>query len=159
MKSMSAMSAMAVLAFIVLIRVLTLGTPDPSKPDQSVLGGLGFMWNPDFQALGDAKTWIAAAGQIFFSLSVGFGVIINYASYLSRKDDVALGSLTACTTNEFFEVCLGGLITLPAAFLFLGLATGDFAGSTFTRSQPGSPLTGTPVAPTTWSAGTSRVTS
>ncbi|MGC1275598.1 MAG: sodium-dependent transporter [Planctomycetaceae bacterium] len=125
-----AMPLMALCALCVLVRVLTL-SPPASAPDQSVTEGLGFMWNPDFRALGDAKTWIAAAGQIFFSLSVGFGVIINYASYLSRKDDVALGSLTACTTNEFFEVCLGGLITLPAAFLFLGLATGDFAGSTF----------------------------
>jgi SNF family Na+-dependent transporter len=83
------------------------------------------MWNPHFEALSNPQTWIAAAGQIFFSLSVGFGVIINYASYLTRKDDVALSGLTACTTNEFFEVCLGGLITLPAAFMFLGTAAGS----------------------------------
>ena len=41
-----AMPLMLVLGIIVLVRVLTLGTPDPAKPDQSVLGGLGFMWNP-----------------------------------------------------------------------------------------------------------------
>jgi SNF family Na+-dependent transporter len=104
--------------------VLTLGTPDPAHPDRSAVNGLGFMWNPNFEALKNPQTWIAAAGQIFFSLSVGFGVIINYASYLTRKDDVALGSLTACTTNEFFEVCLGGMVTLPAAFIFLGATIG-----------------------------------
>src|SRR5262249_40532170 len=79
-----AMPAMAILAFIVLIRVLTLGTPDPSKPDQSVIGGLGFMWNPQFEKLKDPATWLAATGQIFFTLGVGFGIIINYASYLKQ---------------------------------------------------------------------------
>jgi len=126
-----AMPVMILLGFIVLIRVLTLGTPDPSKPEQSVLGGLGFMWNPDPEKLWSAQTWLAASGQIFFSLSVGFGIIINYASYLSRNDDVALSGLTSSSMNEFFEVCLGGLITLPAAFIFLGVAAGDFTGSSF----------------------------
>jgi SNF family Na+-dependent transporter len=128
-----AMPAMAVCALIVLIRVLTLGTPDPSLPDQNVINGLGYMWNPNFERLGNAQTWLAAAGQIFFSLSVGFGVIINYASYMRKKDDVALSGLTACATNELFEVGFGGLITLTAAFVFLGLtgttaavATGTF---------------------------------
>ncbi|HEX6985990.1 MAG TPA: sodium-dependent transporter [Planctomycetaceae bacterium] len=117
-----AMPLMAFCAICVLIRVLTL----PPQDGRSVLDGLGFMWNPDFEELKDPQTWIAAAGQIFFSLSVGFGVIINYASYLSRRDDVALSGATACTTNEFFEVCLGGMITLPAAFLFLGATAGTF---------------------------------
>ncbi len=66
--------------------------------------------------------WLAAAGQIFFSLSVGFGVIITYSSYLSRKDDIVLSGLTATSANEFCEVGLGGLITLPAGVAFLGLA-------------------------------------
>ena len=51
---------------------------------------------------------------------MGFGVIINYASYMKRNDDVVLSGLTASATNEFFEVCLGGLITLTAAIVFLG---------------------------------------
>ncbi len=67
--------------------------------------------------------WLAAAGQIFFSLSVGFGVIIVYASYLTKKDDVVLSGLTASSANEFCEVALGGLITVPAAVAFLGLAS------------------------------------
>lgn len=126
----AAIPLMVFLAIVVLIRVLTLGTPDPAKPDQSVLGGLGFMWNPKPEALWSPQTWLAAAGQIFFSLSVGFGVVINYSSYLSKKDDVALSGLTACSMNEFFEVCLGGLITIPAAFIFLGAATGSSSGFT-----------------------------
>jgi SNF family Na+-dependent transporter len=115
------MPAMAVCAIIVLIRVLTLGTPDPARPNQNVINGLGYMWDPKFKALTNAQTWLAAAGQIFFSLSVGFGVILNYASYMKKKDDVVLSGLTASATNELFEVGFGGLITLPAAFVFLGL--------------------------------------
>lgn len=117
-----AMPTMAVCAVIVLIRVLTLGTPDPAHPDQNVINGLGYMWNPNWEALANPQTWLAAAGQIFFSLSVGFGVIINYASYMRRKSDVVLSGLTASATNEVFEVSFGGLITLTASFVFLGLS-------------------------------------
>lgn len=127
-----AMPTMAVCAVIVLIRVLTLGTPNPAFPDQNVMGGLGFMWNPDFTALAKSKTWIAAAGQIFFSLSVGFGVIINYASYMKKKSDVVLSGVTAAATNEVFEVSFGGMITLTSAFIFLGANQAiAVAGSTF----------------------------
>lgn len=127
-----AMPAMAICALIVLVRVLTLGTPDPNLPEQSVAAGLNFMWNPDFSALGSFQTWLAATGQIFFSLSVGFGVVINYASYLKKNDDIVLSSLTASATNEFFEVALGGMITLTAAVVFLGLvATQANIGGTF----------------------------
>ncbi|WP_339747438.1 sodium-dependent transporter [uncultured Rubinisphaera sp.] len=118
-----AMPLMVVLALIVLVRVLTLGSPLPDQPDRNVIGGLGAMWNPNFSKLTNPQTWLAASGQIFFSLSVGFGVIVNYASYMRRNDDVALSGLTATSMNEFFEVCLGGLITLPAAFIFLGVAS------------------------------------
>ena len=115
-----ALPAMAILAVVVLVRVLTLGTPNPDMPDRNVLNGLGYLWNPDFSKLTDFDTWLAAAGQIFFSLSVGFGVILNYASYLKKKDDIALSGFTASTTNELFEVGFGGLITITAAFVFLG---------------------------------------
>lgn len=90
---------------------------------RTVNNGLGYMWNPDFEELFNAEVWLEAAGQIFFSLSVGFGVILNYASYLRKKDDVVLSGLTATATNEFCEVTLGGLVAIPATFIFLGTAT------------------------------------
>lgn len=121
-----AMPTLVVLAVIVLIRVLTLGGANPETGQlHSVIEGLGFMWNPRGEALWEPETWLAASGQIFFSLSVGFGIIINYASYLREDDDVVLSGLSSSSMNEFFEVCLGGLITLPAAFIFLGLAAGQ----------------------------------
>jgi NSS family neurotransmitter:Na+ symporter len=160
------MPILILLAVLVLIRVLTLGTPDPLKPDQNVSSGLGYMWNPDktlvvdpggttleevvdadparqrsraeaiagetpgarveergvLVQLADPNLWLAAAGQIFFSLSVGFGVILVYASYMGPRDDLVLSGLTASATNEFCEVALGGLITLPAGVAFLGIA-------------------------------------
>ena len=121
-----AMPALLVCALLVLLRVLTLGTPDPSKPDQNVLNGLGFMWNPSthhasfWESLANPEMWLEAAGQIFFSLSVGFGIIVTYASYLRKDDDIALSSVTAAAGNEFCEVALGGMITVPAAYVFLG---------------------------------------
>ncbi len=130
-----AMPALALCAVLVLIRVLTLGTPDPSRPELNVLNGLGQMWNLDaagkslWAQLANGKMWMEAAGQIFFSLSVGFGVIITYASYMRRDDDIALSSTTAVAGNEFFEVSLGGMITIPAAFIFLGAA--GTVGGTF----------------------------
>ena len=115
-----AMPLLFVFGFVLLIRVVTLGTPDLAKPSWNIFNGFGFLWNPDFTALKSAKVWLEAAGQIFFTLSVGIGVILTYASYLSKGDDVVLSGLTAASTNEFAEVILGGSIVIPAAFVFFG---------------------------------------
>ncbi|RME69340.1 MAG: sodium:calcium symporter [Verrucomicrobia bacterium] len=126
-----AMPALIAIALVIVVRVLTLGTPNPEFPERNVLNGLGFMWNPGNvgEQLANPQLWLAAAGQIFFSLSVGFGVILTYASYLTDRDDIVLSGLTATSANEFCEVGLGGLMTLPAAFIYLGSA--GVAGGTF----------------------------
>lgn len=107
-------------AVILAIRVLTLGAPDPAQPDWHALNGLGFLWNPDLSVLTDATVWLAAAGQVFFTLSVGIGVILTYASYLRREQDVVLSGLTSVATNELAEVILGGSIVIPVAVAFFG---------------------------------------
>lgn len=107
-----AMPLLFIFGLIIMIRVLTL---------PNVMAGLGFLWNPDLSVLWSAKVWLAAAGQIFFTLSVGIGVILTYASYLKKGDDVVLSGLTAASTNELAEVVLGGSIVIPAAFVFFGL--------------------------------------
>ena len=66
------------------------------------------------------KIWLAATGQVFFTLSVGFGVIACYASYLRKNDDIVLSGLTTSATNEFAEVILGASLAIPLAFAFLG---------------------------------------
>jgi SNF family Na+-dependent transporter len=109
-------------AAVLTVRVLTLGTPDTANPEWNVGAGLAFMWNPDFSRLGQASVWLVAAGQIFFTLSLGQGIIATYASYLRERDDVALNGLTTSMTNEFAEVILGGTIAIPVAVAFFGVA-------------------------------------
>lgn len=115
-----AMPLLFLCGLIMFMRVITLGNPDPTKPSWNILNGFGFLWNPQFSALKSGKVWLEAAGQIFFTLSVGIGVILTYASYLSKGDDVVLSGLSAVSINEFAEVILGGSIIIPAAFVFFG---------------------------------------
>lgn len=125
-----AMPILFIFAIILAVRVLTLGIPDISKPTWNVTNGLGYLWNPDFSQLKSAKVWLAATGQIFFTLSVGIGVILTYASYLKKGDDVTLSGLTAVSMNEIAEVVLGASIIIPAAFIFFGPgAIGGIANS------------------------------
>jgi neurotransmitter:Na+ symporter, NSS family len=112
------MPTLLILALVLVVRVLTMNPY--VNLNWTPAGGLGFLWNPDFSALRDAKVWLAAAGQIFFSLSVGIGVILTYASYLEKNNDVLLSGLTAASTNEFAEIILGGSLIIPAAFIFFG---------------------------------------
>jgi SNF family Na+-dependent transporter len=115
-----AMPLLFFFGIVLCVRVMTLGAPSPSNPSWNINNGLGFMWNPDFSTLTSARVWLEAAGQIFFTLSVGIGVILTYASYLSKGDDVVLSGLTAASLNEVAEVILGGCIVIPAAFVFFG---------------------------------------
>jgi SNF family Na+-dependent transporter len=105
------------------IRGLTLGTSGATAevPDASAWDGLNFLWTPQYETLTDLRVWLAAAGQIFFTLSVGMGTIHCYAAYVRSKDDIALNSLASGFTNEFVEVVLGSLIVIPIAAGYLGL--------------------------------------
>lgn len=115
-----ALPTLFILAIILAVRVLTLPTPPGQEAAATPFNGLGYLWNQDFSRLKDPQVWLAAAGQVFFTLSVGMGVILTYSSYLRKKDDVALSGLTSAVTNEFAEVVLAGSIIIPAAFVFFG---------------------------------------
>lgn len=107
------------------VRVLTMDPVQGSASD-----GLSFLWSPDFSALSKPGVWMAAAGQIFFTLSIGFGSLECYASYVREKEDVALAGLTTAATNEFVEVIFGSMIAIPAAAIFFGPAMiGEIAAS------------------------------
>ena len=84
--------------------------------------GLQFIYTPDLSRLDEPGVWLAAAGQIFFTLSVGMGTLQAYASYLSKKDDIALSGIATAATNETAEVVLGGTIAIPAAVVFFGVS-------------------------------------
>ncbi len=83
--------------------------------------GLNFLWTPDFSSLSNPKVWLAAAGQIFFTLSVGMGSIQCYASYVKKNQDVALNAMSAGWMNEFVEVVLGSSVLIPIAIGYLGI--------------------------------------
>lgn len=106
------MPLLFLLAGILMVRVLTL----PGAGE-----GLGFLWNPDLSLLRSGRVWLAAAGQVFFTLSIGFGCVVSYASYLRRRDDIVVTGLSTVTTNEVAEVILGGSIAIPAAVAFFGV--------------------------------------
>ncbi|MBW6489740.1 MAG: sodium-dependent transporter [Lentimicrobium sp.] len=83
--------------------------------------GLNFLWTPDYSSLANPKVWLAAAGQIFFTLSVGMGSIQCYASYLKKRDDIALNAMSAGWMNEFVEIVLGSAVIIPIAIGYLGI--------------------------------------
>ena len=117
-----AMPMLLLFGVFLAIWVITVGTPDPvNHPERSVATGFAFIWNPNFEMLSNSKIWLAAAGQVFFTLSVGMGTLHAYASYLSSKNDIALNGLATASVNEFTEVMLGGTIAIPIAVAFFGL--------------------------------------
>lgn len=83
--------------------------------------GMNFLWTPDFSTIWTTKVWLAAAGQIFFTLSLGMGSIQCYASYVRAKDDIALNAMSAGWMNEFVEVVLGASIIIPISVGYLGI--------------------------------------
>jgi hypothetical protein len=112
-----ALPLLLLFCLILSVRVFTL-----TGLKGTVWDGLNFLFTPDFSALGNWNVWIAAAGQIFFTLSIGFGSMECYASYLRENDDIALAGLTTAATNEFVEVIFGSAIAIPATAIYFGPA-------------------------------------
>jgi len=112
--------SLMIFGVILAIRGLTLTTDDPGVVE-SPLAGLNFIWQPQVEGLLSPKTWLAAAGQVFFTLSLGMGSIHCYAAYVRENDDIALNASAAGWTNEFVEVIIGSSILIPIATAYLGL--------------------------------------
>lgn len=88
--------------------------------------GLDALFSPDWSKLADSSIWIAAYGQIFFSLSVGFGIMVTYASYLKRKTNLTASGLVVGLANSSFELLAG--IGVFAALGFIATQTGQEVG-------------------------------
>ncbi|MGE5678913.1 MAG: sodium-dependent transporter, partial [Pseudomonadota bacterium] len=112
------MPTIYVVGAILIVRTLTLGAP--VNPDWTPIKGLDFIWSPRWQDLNWGAA-LAAAGQIFFTLSLGMGIICNYASYLKPDDDIVLSGLATVSLNELAEVILGGTIAIPIAYTYMGM--------------------------------------
>lgn len=114
------MPLLIIFGIFLAIRALTLDAGEQGAVYDAITG-LNFLWEPQFDSLTNPKVWLAAAGQIFFTLSVGMGSIHCYAAYVRERDDIALNASSAGWMNEFVEVLLGGSIVIPISVAYFGL--------------------------------------
>ena len=111
-----AMPALFFMLIVVIIRSITL---------EGAFVGLQFMFAPNFAAfseIGFMKVLKTAAGQMFFSLSLGMGCMITYGSYLSKSENLEKNALIIPIADTIFAV-LAGLAVMPAvgAFMYQGV--------------------------------------
>ncbi|WP_022940307.1 sodium-dependent transporter [Psychromonas hadalis] len=74
------------------------------------LDGLNYLFQPDFSKITDLKVWSAAYGQIFFTLSVGFAIMLAYSSYLPEKSDITNNAFMTVLINCGFSIVAGIMI-------------------------------------------------
>ncbi|WP_194408729.1 sodium-dependent transporter [Microbacterium cremeum] len=94
--------------------------------------GLNALFTPQWEALADPNVWIAAYSQIFFSLSIAFGIMITYASYRRRRSNLTTPGLVVAFSNSSFEILAGiGVFATLGFFAFQqGIAVGELEGLT-----------------------------
>jgi len=90
------------LPVILLITLLIRGITLPGS-----LSGIIFYIKPDFSALLDFEVWSAAISQIFFTLSLAFGIMIAYASYQHHTSDIAKSAVITSLTNSAISIIAG----------------------------------------------------
>ncbi|MEV8027839.1 sodium-dependent transporter [Cellulosimicrobium funkei] len=92
--------------------------------------GLNALFTPDWSALGDANVWIAAYSQIFFSLSIAFGIMVTYASYRRRRSNLTTPGLVVAFSNSSFEILAGIGVFATLGFLAheQGVGVGELEG-------------------------------
>ncbi len=74
------------------------------------LDGVNYMFEPDFSKIWDVKVWAAAYGQIFFTLSIGFAIMLAYSSYLPEKSDITNNAFMTVLINCGFSILAGIMI-------------------------------------------------
>ncbi len=112
--------------------------------------GLNAFFTPEWAALSDPQVWIAAYGQIFFSLSIAFGIMITYASYRHRRANLTGPGLVVALANSSFELLAGiGVFATLGFFAFQqGIPVADLEGisgiglSFITFQMPGGAVIG-----------------
>jgi NSS family neurotransmitter:Na+ symporter len=93
--------------------------------------GLNYLFKPDFSKILDYRVWTAAYGQIFFSLSVGFAIMIAYSSYLPKKSDIVNNAFMTSLINCGYSLLAGFAVfgTLGHMALNQGVAVQEVAGA------------------------------
>lgn len=102
------MPALFIMILLLIIRVLSL---------DGSMNGINWMFKPDFSKITDPKVWSAAYGQIFFTLSVGFAIMIGYSSYLPKKSDINNNAFMTVLINCGFSILAGIVIFGALGFM------------------------------------------
>ncbi|WLR50468.1 sodium-dependent transporter [Bacillus tianshenii] len=89
---------LVVLFLIICVRAVTL---------DGAMQGLEAFFKPNWSMIADPKVWVAAYGQIFFSLSIAFAIMITYSSYLPKKSDITNNAFITGFANSSFELLAG----------------------------------------------------
>lgn len=113
------MPVLFVLIVAIAVRSMTL---------PGAAAGIKYIFKPDFSQV-TGRTVASAMGQAFFSLSVGVGTIITYASYVSRKENILKCSARTVISDTLFAV-IAGCAIMPAVFAF-GYNPGEGPGLVF----------------------------
>lgn len=92
------MPLLAVMVLVIVFRGVTL---------PGAMEGIKAFITPDFSKILDWNIWVGAYGQIFFTLSIGFGIMIAYSSYLPKKSDVVKNGIIAGISNSIFSIIVG----------------------------------------------------
>src|SRR5699024_10571632 len=89
---------LVIVFLIIVFRAITL---------PGALEGLDAFFKPDFSQILSGEVWVAAYGQIFFSLSIAFAIMITYSSYLPKKSDITNNAFITGFSNSGFELLAG----------------------------------------------------
>ncbi len=115
-----ALPVLLVLTAVLVIRGITL----PGAVD-----GLNYLFTPNWDRITDSSVWVAAYGQVFFSLSIAFAIMISYSSYLPKDTDVVNSAFITSTANHGFELFAGiGVFSILGYMAYSqGIAVQDVA--------------------------------
>src|SRR5699024_453833 len=89
---------LVVVFIIIVLRAVTL---------DGAIEGLNAFFEPDFGEILNPSVWVAAYGQIFFSMSIAFAIMITYSSYLPKKSDITNNAFITGFSNSAFELLAG----------------------------------------------------
>ena len=92
-----------------------------------------FAWNLEPLKADFFKVLKLAAGQMFFSLSLGMGVMITYGSYLSKQESLQKNAVIVVICDTLIAI-MAGMVVMPACFAF-GVDPGSGPGLLFKSMQ------------------------
>lgn len=110
------------LLFIIMVIIVGFSL---TLPGASI--GLAELFNPDWSLLGNFDIWMAAFGQIVFSLSLGMSIAFTYASYTNHDADLITNTISIALANSLFEnfAALGVFSILGYMSMQSGTAVAD----------------------------------